>query len=121
MQKLLLYTPHVTERIKYTFQLFFDSLIRTPYLITTDEAAYVSYHGPKLNYSGKNFAIDKLHILPCGLLTEKDIRPQSIQVSEWKGLKAFFRTDIRAFSFDIFSAAFFLVSRYEEYLPHEPD
>ena len=39
---------------------------------------------------------------------------------EWNGLKAFFKTgwDI---PFDIFAASFYLLTRYEEYLPHEKD
>jgi hypothetical protein len=45
-----------------------------------------------------------------------------IKVSEWKGLPVFFQSSADPdFPFDVFAAAFFLISRYEEYLPHEAD
>jgi hypothetical protein len=54
------------------------------------------------------------------IVNETGIHEQKINCSEWKGKKIFFATagDI---PFDIFSAAFYLLSRYEEYLPHELD
>lgn len=59
-------------------------------------------------------------IVPHGLLGETVIREQNIVCFEWETMKAFFATagDI---PFDIFSASFYLLSRYEEYLPHELD
>jgi hypothetical protein len=121
MAELLIYTPKITQRVNYIFQLFFNSLIRTPFTITTDEGAFKTYAGPKLNYSNTAFSTNELQIIPCGLLTETDIKAQPITVSEWNNLKVFFRTDKGNLPFDIFSAAFYLVSRYEEYFPYEPD
>ncbi len=48
------------------------------------------------------------------------IQPQTIACFETNGYKAFFKT-IGDFPFDIFAASFYLLSRYEEYLPHEKD
>jgi hypothetical protein len=43
-------------------------------------------------------------------------------VFEWNGLKAFFATHPKYIvPFDLFAASFYLVSRYEEYLPHLRD
>lgn len=121
MQELLIYTPKVTQRINYIFQLFFDFLIHIPFTITSDEAAFKAYNGAKLNYSSTVFSKDILQITPCGLLEETGIKVQSIHVTEWNNLKIFFQTNAGSLPFDIFSAAFYLVSRYEEYFSHKPD
>jgi len=48
------------------------------------------------------------------------IVPQPIDCFEYNGSKAFFKTEGH-FDFDIFAASFYLLSRYEEYLPHTKD
>jgi hypothetical protein len=55
-----------------------------------------------------------------GLLNEEGIHPQKTDCSEWKKKKIFFLT-AGDMPFDIFAASFYLLSRYEEYLPHEKD
>jgi len=121
MAELLIYTPQITQRVKYIFQLFFDSLIRTPYNITTDEAVFRDYNGPKLNYSTTDFPGVKLQVIPSRLLVENDIRHQNLYVSRWNQLDIFYATDKGSLPFDIFSATFYLVSRYEEYLLKKSD
>ncbi|MDD2793112.1 MAG: hypothetical protein PHD73_08030 [Sediminibacterium sp.] len=59
-------------------------------------------------------------VVPHGLLAEDDIRVQQIDSFEWEGLKAFFPT-AGTIPFDFFAASFYLISRYEEYLPHRQD
>jgi hypothetical protein len=54
------------------------------------------------------------------MLTEDAIKQPHILCSEWKGLTIFFQSN-GDIPFDIFSASFFLLSRYEEYLPHKKD
>jgi hypothetical protein len=49
------------------------------------------------------------------------VQQQEIQVFEWKGFKAFFKTSDGIVPFDLFAAAFYLLSRYEEYLSQEKD
>jgi len=119
--ELLIYTPRVTQRVTYIFQLFFDSLIRTSYSVTMDEVVFNTYTGPKLNYSATSIANAKVQIIPAGLLTEKGIKPQSPEIFVWNNLKVFYRTDSDSMPFDIFSASFYLVSRYEEYFPTKLD
>src|ERR1700723_3774957 len=100
MPELLLYTPKVTQRVSYIFQLFFDSLIRTSYSITNDEAIFNAYTGPKLNYSSTSFPNGRLQIIPYGLLIEEGMRPQSISLGEWNKLKFFFGSDRGSLPFD---------------------
>ena len=54
------------------------------------------------------------------LLFEKAYKEQTIECFEINDYKAFFKTE-GDFPFDIFAASFYLLSRYEEYLPHKKD
>lgn len=106
MAELLIYTTEITPRVDYIFQLFFDSLIRTSYNITSDEAAFKAYPGPKLNYSNTSFADNAIQIIPCGLLEETGIKAQSIDMVEWNKLKIFFKTGHSSLPFDVFQLPF---------------
>ena len=46
----------------------------------------------------------------------------TIKLDEWQGVPCFFAAGERSnIPFDIFSASFYVLSRYEEYLPHVKD
>lgn len=60
------------------------------------------------------------NIRPVDLLFEKGITPQPIHCFASNGRPAFFPCPGN-FPFDVFAASFYLLSRYEEYLPHEKD
>src|ERR1700722_20041380 len=102
---LLVFIPELTPRIEYTFSLFFESLITTPYKLTKDIAEYKTYSGPKLNYSAQQIEKDKLFFQSHGLLTETGIVLQEITVSEWNGLKIFYKVKESVLPFDIFAAS----------------
>src|SRR5690606_38422670 len=56
------------------------------------------------------------------LLFEQGINDVEIRVADWDGLPCFFSAGEKSsLPFDIFSASFMLLSRYEEYLPHVKD
>ncbi len=120
MNELLIYTPKLTPRINYAFSLFFDSLINTPYKVTTDVTEYTNYTGPRLNYSGKAIVQGEVFIHYKGLLFDNGVSKQDITVTEWEGLKIFYQSE-GTMPFDVFAASFYLVTRYEEYLPYESD
>ncbi|HOY30409.1 MAG TPA: polysaccharide deacetylase family protein [Bacteroidales bacterium] len=118
---LLVYSPYITPRVTYVFDLIFKSLIGIPYGITTDIEEFEKYSGPCLNYSPARIG-HELFIETNDLLFEKNIRSLAIGVSEWNGTKTFFKTSENSdIPFDLFSASFFLISRYEEYLPSVRD
>ncbi len=119
--QLLIYTPEITPRIKYSFTLFFSSLLTVSYRITANKEEYDSFKGPKLNYSAALAGKDEIVVRPAGLLTQLSIISQNFTVSEWSALKIFYHTTGGDLPFDIFSASFYLVSRYEEYLPYQSD
>ena len=117
---MLIYTPIITNRINYIFQLIFETVWKIDYEISDNLDYFTCYDGPKLNYSNSQLA-DECHIKCQGILTEKGISDQEIIFKEWNKLPIFFQINDSFIPFDIFSASFYLVSRYEEYLPHIKD
>ncbi len=60
--------------------------------------------------------------MPVSLLTETDIHPQEISWQHWGEWPCFYVTAPGSvIPFDLPAAAFYLLSRYEEYLPFTPD
>lgn len=88
--------------------------------LTIDSDAFKNYSGAKINYSDSKISDDEFYIQPHSLLFENEIREQEINCFIAGNNKAFFKTT-GDFSFDIFAASFYLLSRYEEYLPYEKD
>jgi hypothetical protein len=118
---ILVYSHKITNRIRYIFNLMLCELIGAEVELTSDEEVFKNYTGPKISYTGQPVS-DELFFLSKPLLFENDISDYTISITEFEGVKVFFQTSRNsALPFDPFSAAFFLVSRYEEYLPHIKD
>ena len=115
---LLIYTTVINARTTYIFNLIVGDLLGVSYELTTDLLRFQQYSGPRLNYSSNLFE-GALCIVPALLLSEKGINSHKIGYAVFQGYKAPFAVynKISALPFDLFSAAFYLVSRYEEYLP----
>ncbi len=114
---LLIYSPITSPRLAYICA----TLFRNEFAIEHDKLIYQSCTTAKINYSDEIFESQGLQIIPQGLLFQKNILQQEIHCFDWKGLVAFFKNDKEAIPFDLFSAAFYLISRYEEWLPFIPD
>jgi hypothetical protein len=95
-------------------------MLGVTYSLTLDDVNFVKHDGFKINYSHKDFE-NSFQIKPHGLLFQNGIKQQEIICSKENDTTIFFKTGSEHFSFDIFSAIFYLISRYEEYLPHEKD
>ena len=117
---LLFYTHTRTARLQYIIDFFSKELFDEPILVTTDKDQFRESVGFKLNYSTTEFSEKEFYVHSTELLFEKDIRHKNIECFEVNFHKAFFQTP-GDFPFDIFAASFYLLSRYEEYLPHEKD
>jgi hypothetical protein len=81
----------------------------------------IAYNGAKLSY-GKQPMGNELFVQSHGLLTQQGIESIDITVKPWDETIGFFSVSEKsALPFDIFAAGFYLLSRYEEYLPHVKD
>lgn len=117
---MLIYTPHITPRIVYVCHWMFSSVLQTQYRLTADIGLFEQATGPRLSYSEKKTE-GVPQILPCGLLTETGIQVQTIKLFEQGGKKYPFAVGSDLLGFDVLSAVFYFITRYEEYLPHEKD
>ncbi len=119
---MLIYTIKINKRIKYIFKLIFKELLGVDFTLTSNIEEFRKYQGHKINYS-KNLIDDEIYFSAVNLLFERGIKGQELNFIEFDGLKAFFTVyDKKSFlPFDPFAASFYLVSRYEEYLPYMKD
>ena len=114
-----IYSSEDVPRLRYIAGIILGDILGLTWEIVTDKRKRGKH--PVINYSGENIA-GCFKINPDALLFETGIHYRQISVTEWKGLPVFFQTDTGSdLPFDIFSAAFFLITRYEEYLDHEAD
>jgi hypothetical protein len=116
----LLYVPVLNPRIRYVTDFIGRELFGSPLLLATDSHQFQSHTGPKVSYAPERIIADSYHIQCVGLLFETGVRSQPLQVSFWEGHKIFFPSG-GDLPFDLLAAVFFLLSRYEEYLPYEQD
>jgi hypothetical protein len=117
---MLVYSSHITPRLQYIIEFISKELFDEPIRITSDRDAFIGTTEPKMNYSGDETGGDEFFIQSTPLLFESHIAPREIECFELNYHKAFFETS-GDFPFDIFAASFYLISRYEEYLPHPKD
>lgn len=111
-----LITSYDSTRLRYTLDLIFTELLGISYEISNHSQPGAA----NLIYGGQ----DHPHIPDMGLLWQTDIhlQPELNNTGNWEGIPVFFTSEVRhPIPFDIFSATFYLVSRYEEYLPYTPD
>ena len=118
---LLIYSHIVSSRLQYICSFIFKELMGIDYKLTIDSEKFKDHTGPKINYSNSKLSQDDFHISNHKLLFERGLKPQQINCFTINGNTAFFKSANSDFPFDILAASFNLLSRYEEYLPHEKD
>ncbi|WP_298351684.1 polysaccharide deacetylase family protein [uncultured Dokdonia sp.] len=119
---LLVYTHKITPRVSYVFKHICTRVLGIPVKFTSKLEEFIAHEGAKLSYTSKKLG-NELHIRSVDLLFEQGILAMDIAVQDWDGVPCFFQIkDATAqVPYDIFAATFYLLSRYEEYLPHVKD
>ena len=114
-----IYARAYTPRLQYITGIIVENILGLSREIVTDRRKLGKH--PVINYSEESIK-GALRINPDPLLFETGICEREITVTNWNNLPVFFQTpDGADFPFDIFAASFYMVSRYEEYLAHQPD
>lgn len=109
-------------RLLYVLRWLFSEQLQLPFKVFSDKAEWLAAEGFRINYSKEKFSDDVLQIIPQGLLSESAIKPRPLAVQRWKRHTVlFYNQPGAAMPFDLFAAVFYLLSRYEEYLPHQKD
>ncbi|HSV11822.1 MAG TPA: hypothetical protein VLI68_13695, partial [Hanamia sp.] len=117
---LLIYLSKESSRCNYVFDLIFKNEFGIEYHTTTDITAFHQHSEEKINYSDSKIA-GEFFIKASSFLFENEIKKLEIKVAQKHGTKVLFPNENDDLGFDIFSSVFYLVSRYEEYLPFTPD
>ncbi|MFN2457233.1 MAG: polysaccharide deacetylase family protein [Chitinophagaceae bacterium] len=120
---LLIYSEKNTPRLQYIFDFVLYSLCGFDWRLANNKEEYELYNGPSINYSREQIKQTEIQIYPNGLLEEDDIKKHKRHVvsNDTYTLIFFNSNKTQEEFFDLFSAAFYLVSRYEEYLEYNAD
>ncbi len=118
------YTEKLTPRVQYVCTHVFSNMLgKKIEWVNALEALPDAKQHVVVAYTSEACPKGVYQIYPNGLLFKKGIKKQAIEMSEWNGLKTFFTVQGGNMPFDIFSAIFYLISRYEEWVatPEELD
>jgi len=113
---ITVYCDHSSARLNYILKVLFSEYLDVPYQIVHEITPTIH-----INYSTKRIE-NTFQIVPQGLLFENGISEKEVNVIQrTDNFKfSFFETD-GTINFDVLSASFFLISRYEEYLSNTRD
>lgn len=118
---LLVYTHKITPRVTYTFKHLCKRILGLEVRFTSKIEDFIAHDSLKMSYAKQPLS-NELFVRSNELLFETGLSDVSINVQQWENTKGFFATGERSdLPFDIFAASFYLLSRYEEYLPHVSD
>lgn len=118
---ILVYTHKITPRLRYVFKHIFTRVLQIPVDFTTTIEEFIAHNGLKMTYSKAPLG-NEFFIRSNELLFEQGVNDLEINIFHWDEVPCFFNTGSKSsLPFDIFAASFYLISRYEEYLPHVRD
>lgn len=115
----LIYLPNPTTRSEYVLDWIFRKQWGFEYSLCSNRRQAEESQSIDINYSVDNIG-STLHIVPAGLLEDDTLKPWNPEVRNGELFPMLFSNESDT-GFDIFSAIFYLLSRYEEYLPFAPD
>ena len=118
---LLVYTSKITPRLRFVFKQICTRILKIPVSFTNTIEAFIAHDSLKMSYGAQPLG-SEFFVKSNGLLFDQGISDLELNVQPWEDTKCFFSSGEKShIPFDIFSAAFYLLSRYEEYLPHVKD
>lgn len=117
----MIYTHKITPRFTYIMRQIFLRILGIEVGFTTKVEDFIKHNGPKITYTRQPLQ-NEFFVRSHPLLFEQGINDLQITMSEWGDTPCFFPTGERSnIPYDIFAASFYLLSRYEEYVPHVKD
>lgn len=119
---MLILVPRITNRLQFTFDFVFGTFLGVDFTLTTDGNRFRDFEGPKMSY-GPSPMWDEPFQKSVGLLFERDIYEQELKPFDFMDVKGIFPVynQRSLMPFDVFAATFYLITRYEEYLPQVRD
>jgi hypothetical protein len=117
--RLNIYSPRRNHRFNYIIGELFERRMGLSVDVFTDVDLFLQQEGVKLNYSDRNME-GLPQIIPAKILFEKRIQEQDLDISTQDIFKIYY-TKGNELGFDPLAASFYLLSMYEDYLPHRED
>lgn len=118
---ILVYCNNITPRQHYTFKQVFNQFLQVTYRVTSDETEFRNANAFKINYSTNRAVESDFTVQPQGLLEggshwekENSKIPFAVKNDEVK-LFMYEPSGSTDPGFDVFSAVFWMLSRFEEY------
>jgi len=118
--KLLVYVPLLTPRIKYIFNFIFNDILQTQVGFSSNVSEFKASKLAKITY-GDQPVTDEPFFKQSDFLLSHTIAVPTLKTTIFGDMIVPFAVDNSSLPFDVFAAAFYFVSRYEEYLPFKPD
>ena len=120
---IILYTDAPEKKLEYISDFLFRVVLGGICECTNDETAFRQSESAKINYSHRSIPVECLVIPVHPFLSHRSLKSWDLKPIKVGSLPAFFSVDHPSsdLSFDLFSMAFYLLSRYEEYLPFSAD
>ena len=120
MNSVLVFSHSITSRLQYIID-FFSQYYGLSWKLTSDEERFRNATDTgKINYGYHRIDASEIFIHSHALLFESSVRQVKVECFEKNGYKVFFKAE-GDLGFDLFAAVFFLITRYEEYLPYKKD
>ncbi len=122
-QAILIYAERDSRRLQYSVDVLMRHILGYTYILSFDRNQALNCEGPLVVYGEDPMALEKgISIRSVDLLYRQGVSTVDEDPALWGDLPVFYRTHrIYDVPFDLFAAAFYLLSRYEEYLPHATD
>lgn len=117
--KLLVHIEILTPRVKYIFGHLLGEMLGIEHELTADVSLFNDFSSPKISY-GRTVQ-QGLHFQATDLLFSSKVESIEIASIDHEGVNAFFPVEKGVLPFDPFAAAFYFLSRYEEYINTERD
>ena len=119
--RLLIFVPEINPRIRFIVEFIFQTILGIEVSYTTDSGEFVLSGLPKINYSQVNIS-SGLFLKAHTILFRKGIVKQDLVEVNYQEQRLFFPSSEDSFlPFDPFACSFYLLTRYEEYLPGHKD
>lgn len=123
---IVIYSKQKSARLDYVCRFIFHHVLKIKYSLVTEVPTHSAESVPVINYATE-FNATALNIVPSGFLMQHGVsssKPKPFVLNE---TLYFFSEESKvvqsanSFHFDIFSAIFYLISRYEEWQDFQKD
>jgi len=120
---ILLLCSEISNKLKYASGLILEDLLGLKVELTTNLSDYENFEGAKMQYATNPSFSSGIFVCSSGFLEKTGLELYEPEVAFKSGLPQLLPcASVKCnLGFDVFAATFYLVSRYEEYLPGRKD